>query len=585
MDKNILHKLYEPIRSEDILTFSISVILTVQLLSIIYRPDLLVGWNGLSCAMILVLLSLVLLLRKLRTLAKLKIWTVIFVALPGSFFGCWSFYRSYNQRLASPFLEELIASKLIHIDSLMHWSISNMISNYDVKSTGVAGLSEITYYTLTHRLFGYFSSIMHIPVSHVFNFIFPIIFPGILIGSCLLFIKQLANLIYPDTSPRTITFWIIPLFLIGYPPLNMAKNLGLWYHNEISGESQSLSFIVLFVLCSLLLLFEGDLKIRFRRLMQLVIVIAGLFLLLNIKLSTAAIFLVIIGSYLIFYLSRFNLRKILFLSLLSAIFVIGFYFFILAEKNNPINLVKYLHLHPLHFVNTYIPSSAVWYFYPIQLLPTVVNIFLLAKLKPNRYLNSIFFAASITVVCFIPASLFVIEGAGAVYFIDFQRYLNLAVMAILLSSSEFLRLVSVQKRAFKVSLALASMFCVMQMSRNMIANRESFDDVSQAIHDQASIARIDFIGKIQESLKKFPHNEPVVIPADWDEFWSFYDNRSMPFLVPALFGRVTANGVVCKNGTLFLGNGLPLERYGKTSDYYYCYDDLLKKCAPSEHDQ
>jgi hypothetical protein len=184
----------------------------------------------------------------------------------------------------------------VHLDTLYHASMSAMIKNYGVTSTGLNGLVETPYHALSHALFAAVSLVSRAPVIEVYGIASWLLFAPLLIfsasASCLM-LHSRARL-----APSQV-WYSVCLILVLAP-----RVLGRWavWDSYFVSESYLVALSLFLLAMPLLLaatLGAGDLVI--------LIVIAGF--LCSAKASVGMIFIELFGIRLVLLNGRWIMRE------------------------------------------------------------------------------------------------------------------------------------------------------------------------------------------------------------------------------------------------------------------------------------
>ena len=242
--------------------------------------------------------------------------------------GCESAYTSFDM------LQRLQAGA-VHQDTLFHASIAAMIKNYGVVSTGLHGLVETPYHTLSHVLMAAISLLSGRGVIEVYGVATWVMFAPLLIFSIVAFCATL-NRTESVPLPFLLVFGLTSVLLFLVPFL--LWRWGLWDSFFVS-ESYLVS-LGLFMF-GLALLFKG----RLSRL-DLLLVLLSTILMSNAKASVGLIFAGLWFTRLVFLRGDHRLQD--FAAFILSMGAVGWVAFDSAQAG-----AGTMSLSPAHFVREY----------------------------------------------------------------------------------------------------------------------------------------------------------------------------------------------------------------------------------------
>jgi hypothetical protein len=199
-------------------------------------------------------------------------WPLLLMSMIGvaTSLGVWRAYTSFDMIWR-------LHSGTVHQDTLFHASIAAMIKNYGIASTGLHGLIEIPYHTLSHALFASVSLISGLGVIEVYGVATWVLFAPLLIFAVSALCCMLDQ---TELLPLHLVWGLVAGLLVVMPFL-----FGRWALDDSYFVSESyLISLGLFVL-GMALLFKHRLTLPD---LILVILLSGL--ISNAKLSVGLIF-------------------------------------------------------------------------------------------------------------------------------------------------------------------------------------------------------------------------------------------------------------------------------------------------------
>ena len=138
-------------------------------------------------------------------------------------------------------LKRLMAGD-VHIDTLFHSSVAAMIKNYGVSSTGLHGLVEVKYHTLSHWIMAGVSSLSGVGVFEVYGIAQQIFFIPMLFFSIVL----LCHVFNRDNNLNTVLLWGLVCFLLTALPYCLLNHFGL-VGTFFNSESHTLSLSIMLI--------------------------------------------------------------------------------------------------------------------------------------------------------------------------------------------------------------------------------------------------------------------------------------------------------------------------------------------------
>lgn len=221
----------------------------------------------------------------------------------------------------------------IRLDTLYHASISAMIKNYGVVSTGLNGLVATPYHALSHALFAAISVISASPVVQVYGVAPWVLFAPLLIFAATACCKMEAG--HEDTNAAGV--WIVVCVLLAFAPAVFGR-WGLW-DSYFTSESYLVS----------LALFLLTLPLLWKRSLNWGDYLLLILLTIGISAAKASVGLMLVGLFslrLLVYRSESSMRDVLALPLMIGLTAVVVFDSAQANSGN-------VGFGPLHFIEHY----------------------------------------------------------------------------------------------------------------------------------------------------------------------------------------------------------------------------------------
>ena len=248
-----------------------------------------------------------------------KIIILFLVCIPVSFF----IISLQNRGYGSFYVDRLMTSGRIHQDQLFHISISNMIKNYFIPSTGVHGLKYLHYHWFSNLFYGFISKLLNMQTYYVYGFLTFLTLTPLFFLS----ISELSEQI--DKSKNILNFfvkWCLIIFVfMGFSTLGKLPIYGIWIQSFFISESFILGNILFLSFISFL--FEVKNKKKYESFFCFVF----LFFLWISKVSFGVVSSVLVFLK-IFFSKNFKLNKKILLLLI--LFFISFMFVKITHSNS-----------------------------------------------------------------------------------------------------------------------------------------------------------------------------------------------------------------------------------------------------------
>jgi hypothetical protein len=530
-------------------------------------------------------------------------------------FGSWVAATVFGSGYQDPLFIERILIGEGKTDTLMHCAVSSMLQTYGVPSTGLDGLPYIPYHFGSHWLLAKLSSLMNVSILDSYHIGFPIIVLPLFLNSILLFAAEIKGLLpklrndHRYLRSNTI-FWAL-LFMahLGVVPLAYSN-----WNSQLVSESYSCGLILAFNFVSLGLgSFMGILHSPSNKCdaqwFLLVLMVSIAIPLVGICKISLMYLLVGLGSYFCFRLGIYKkFLGILLLVTLVISFLVTFKL-VFSVGTQPSGA----HISLCHFLRGYVRPEWWPFFYLSEFFWSWL--FIAMKLFQQRIMHlsqlgeaiasrKILDIEAVVVVCVLgaaPGMFLAIDGGGAYYFSDFQRWFSLGLILANLENFTIMvtQLWSEKVRGIpNIKVSRASRFTIVgiviiccicpginfersyydffawqakirkelygatgssgfarfsllrtsMVSGNFLMARDALLWGSVVKHsDLTGLKSYKILSILQELSRLSPEEKRktvVYIPQKFESFWTMYpDCRSAPFLVPGITGIAMLEGV------------------------------------------
>jgi hypothetical protein len=359
----------------------------------------------------------------------------IFLAL---IIGTWVGIRVWDGDFLHPLLlERLATDNRLHIDTIFHVSVIQMIKTYGIPSTGLNGLPFLHYHTATHFVMAYLSRTLAINAFRFNQLTYPIIFLPlflkVLVGLRITWCEKYLNKRPVDFD---IAFWILlAAGLSGiFPIYRILAKVGLEVPPLITSESFGLSMILTLILC--IIVVSTFRYVSENRTFEIpTATILFLLLMLSVIGLTKNSTLYVLDTLAALYFFLFGLYRtkkgwiiycfIAGISLACTIITIP-----QTVGGNPIEL--------FHFFKNYVQLSlpvAIIVLFFWSLLLVSLCLFVVRNQRATIWLTPLpFIIPSVLVVSIVgslPALVLRIDGGSAIFFLNFQMWFSLAFLLTL----------------------------------------------------------------------------------------------------------------------------------------------------------
>jgi hypothetical protein len=373
---------------------------------------------------------------------KKKNWLFIAITcLAIALFTLYVFSVFYTNFL-NPFSIDRISSRGLHIDTLFHASIAQMLKTYHIPTTGVDGLNIIKYHFGSHAIAASLSKLLDINVLLYYQMVFPsIIFP-LLFKAFLYFVFDLSTLSSGEKKNNYLVFLL--LFLAGFigflnydgiSKITLKALVG--WQTIYAFENYTLSMLFLFALFSTVVQFKD----KFHEKISLThFIFVLLFLILFIAAGLAKIstgFLIFcLGQY---FCLRVGAYKRIFWIISDLIFIAiawliysavndpndaegGWYYFQLIKDVNQAPVIWFILLH-------FFWTIAIFSYYLLYLRIKNIKEILHAFKAKQFLLAEVVLVMSICGL--IPGNIMWFYNRNAVYFTEPQNWVALGIIIYL----------------------------------------------------------------------------------------------------------------------------------------------------------
>lgn len=155
-------------------------------------------------------------------------WFIIIFSL---LLGLWLGVNIWGQGSLNPFIWEKIVLRSMHPETLFHITVSNMLKNYHISTTGLDGIPKLDYHYGSHLLFASLSGFFRTDMILFFELAFPIIFLSLFCTALLLLTRYLQIQFFSLTKITTNCNWVFwgitSLGFVGVVPTSLLYKLGM----------------------------------------------------------------------------------------------------------------------------------------------------------------------------------------------------------------------------------------------------------------------------------------------------------------------------------------------------------------------
>lgn len=477
---------------------------------------------------------------------KINIWIVV-----SGFIAAFYFYLlCYSSQALTPLYDIQLFIKKFYQDTIFHISISNMITNYGIPSTGLDSTPYVSYHFGTHLLFG---ALKRFTGNNIF-FFYHIVYAPIFIGLFYKYFVEL-SLKISEKIQKKMSVYIFNgiLIVMSYSSLIIMKNSNIFNH-----QSALVSFIFLFLL--------GIIFINGYTKKMAPVFIANLFaisLMVTIfKISTGLVAVSII-SYLILR-KNFNLRNTSFIVFFGIIFLAIFYEIMFGFSKT------YIHSEKASSIDAFFSSIKNFYSTFLGIIVAIVFVFIFKKKSSvkNIFLRNETLVPEILILSnVIGLTLLMIVIRDGINFLHLEYLLSIPTIAI------FLSIINTEKIKLKYILSnfviILLFFISFPEYKKSISQNLWLRERALSLDKSENVLKLFFETYKNESGTK--KNEAIFI--DEKETW-FYDGKGNNyFLCPAITGKPLIFGIKNKNDFSREGWGFSYYNY----DVHHTLEDAINK--------
>jgi hypothetical protein len=484
-------------------------------------------------------------------------------------------------------LERLAVDQRIHIDTIFHTAISQMIKTYHIPSTGLNGLPFYHYHFGSHMIFAGLSGLLEM---HVFNF-YQLCYPVFFIPLFFKFIAGTAIAWNEKTGTKfklDIFFWalLISVFVGIFHYSKILGRAAIELSSLFGSESYAVSVILFFWVVNVILTnIEID-NVGFRlRLVPFVVVLVLVLVLGLTKSSTLFLFDILI-IYLFFRLKLYQSWKAWIAYVMVGIISL-LCLYITVDRLSGDGEFALFDFYKKFVTLPVVLFVAVYYFWSFLLI-FICLILHWSDSDSRIYRVMIESIGVVSIAGAIPGMFFSIDGGSAGFFMNFQMWLATAVLCMVLPKAVpavklwWCNIVSERKRKFvKVLAILALIYCVIAVQHNYRKSaliflkhtyldrlrmvREPFDiDASISVNDiitglNATTPRLADSMKRNENYQYFKglmaldtipeqvKSESRLLLSDINAFSKIFPCYKYYFLFTGLSGIAVENGFIFEN--------------------------------------
>ncbi|WP_338813908.1 hypothetical protein V9L05_00230 [Bernardetia sp. Wsw4-3y2] len=369
---------------------------------------------------------------------RVRFWSFLFLlfALGATFFHIIPSLLNNDINYINPLFFEALQLGKVHIDTLFHSSIANMIQTYNTTSTGVDGLVPLNYHVGSHYYLAHFSKILKESSLLGYNFVFIIVFIPLFIYIYLSTIRSVSEK-FNIKQKFNFIFWIAFIIVT----FSLLSDLGKFGKDvflfHILSESYNFAFILF---CLFIILFiEEDKKFISDKKQSILFIVATVFFLLaslSLKISVGFLFWVAV-IYLCFRFFLLNKNTYLRIKLVLFIGVLFITFYFGYKINHSNTNSDIMNISLFNFIKEHINYlSQKLYFYLIHFFWGIAycilrirdsKIYTLKNLlkHTNFVLIDIELLIVLMIASSLPGMLIAIPDGSAIYFTLVARQLGM----------------------------------------------------------------------------------------------------------------------------------------------------------------
>lgn len=393
-------------------------------------------------------------------------------------------------------LERLAVDQRIHIDTIFHSAISQMIKTYHIPSTGLNGLPFYHYHFGSHMMFAGLSGLLDMHVFTFYQLCYPVFFIP-------LFFKSVAGIAIA-WGERTNTKFKLDIF---FWVLSISVFVGIFHYSKLLGraaieisplfgsESYAVSVILFFWIANIILTnaeIEGG---RHRLPLMPFVVVTILVLILGLTKSSTLFLFDILIIYLFFRLRLYNKWKAWMAYLIVGIISLVCLYITVDRLSGDGEFAmfdfykKYVTLPLVLFV-------PVYYFWTLLLI-SICLILHRSDQNSRIYRIMIETIGIVSIAGVIPGVFYSIAGSSAGFFMNFQMWLATAMLCMVLPKAEaalklwWQNVVDHRKKTLiKISVFMVVVYCIIAVQHNYRKSALIF--LKQTLQDRLRMVREPF---------------------------------------------------------------------------------------------
>lgn len=350
-------------------------------------------------------------------------------ALLGLFLASLTFREGWT----SPWAESFTIADAHRSDAYFHGAVAAMIRTYEVSSTGLDGLVELRYYTLSHRLAVGLAELFDLSTFATYGLLPPLLFLPLVVHCFLLLAAALAQILGATQPSTKASFAAVVVILLLFATLlpQKAEKVGL-FRSLISSQSYALGMI--FLVCFWLASHELVQRFRFAPAMA-ALVCTGL-----VGLTKTSLIVVAwpVMTFLLFLRAVGKQRALVLLLALAQGLAVAATFWWVA----PVETVD-TRIETFSFLFSFVAAGWIWLWPILAFAPAWIALTLLRRnagswlefASPRSLWGFLAWLVALhTVVGALPGQLFYMHGGSAVFFSEVAWYFGgVVIMALFLA--------------------------------------------------------------------------------------------------------------------------------------------------------
>jgi len=505
------------------------------------------------------------------------LWSLLFVLIVGFIFS-----TILTERHAPLILESILFGGG-HIDNFFHASYTNILVTYGVPSTGLDGTVAIPYHFLSHWLFGHLAHLTGVHTLDFYMLGYPVIFVSLTFFSIILFVVVVRTDLKPGRwlVRRDVVFWLLFFVVLydGFAP-GLVRELRIDTMRIVRSESQNVSVGLTFLIFSITwVALRARAPNQSRAFMLVIPIMVGL---LGFVKGSQVMLLMMFAGYFYVRLGFYRYRW----GNISAVLALMAFAFVFLQISSGRAESDYQWIEAFHFYNMRIPHSVKpswflffflwsWLFVGLRLGAFRRIGELIDAVRQRRLLD----VELILVACagsFAIVSVVAFDSGASFFYVNFQRWLALALLLVYLPFVDLTRIRQVTPA--QTAIAVTSILFLLgaytnanERASEMFAKQRSVrlwtGDVRQGLRQDVTgwlsggfsglplgaslrsleehpnfpiLAELRSIYDLPESEKR---QNLLYIPAN-DPIWSLHPEcNTVPLLISAVSGMALLDGV------------------------------------------